>query len=99
MVNYTNVSAKTKGNYNYCDDFLKLVTYCHIVTAAMEYLSMDSLTDTPSDCVIKDAASAWTLTKAERANLLKNICGNIVDKYIPFTFHNKFKQSCDQDIR
>lgn len=62
----------------------------------MEYLGMDSLNDTPSDSVIKDADNAWTRTKVERASLLKHICGGIVDKHIPFAYQDKFKQSCDQ---
>ena len=57
---------------------------------------MDTLNDTPSDTVIKDAVNLWTLPNSEHASTLKRICGNIVDKYIPFAYQDKFKQSRDQ---
>ena len=62
----------------------------------MEYLHMESLNDTPSESVIEDAVNAWTLTKTEHTSLLKHICENIVDKYIPFMYQDKYKPSCDQ---
>jgi len=45
---------KTKGHYSYneCEDFLKLDTTCHMLVAAMEYLQVDSLNDTPPSSVI-----------------------------------------------
>ena len=90
------MSGKTKGHFNSCSDFLDLVTTCHILAAAMEYLKMHSIDDTPSDSIVANASSVWTEPKDQRKHTLNLICGTIVDKYIPFSFNDEFKSSSDQ---
>ena len=62
----------------------------------MDYLHMNTLNDTLSDSVIEDAVNLWTSTNSEHASVLKHVCGNIADKYIPFAYQDKSKLSHDQ---
>ena len=47
VINRSNVSVKTKGNFNSCDDFLVLVITCYVLAAAMEHLNINSLDEVP----------------------------------------------------
>lgn len=96
LINRTNVSGKTKGNFNACNDFLVLVITCHVLAAAMEYLGMKSLDDTPAESVIQNASEVWTLTKEKRKDLLDFICAEIVNRHIPFQFHDNTAPNIDQ---
>ena len=64
----------------------------------MEYLKMHSINDTctPSDNIVANASSAWVELKDQRKYTLNLICGSIVDKYIPFSFNDRFNSSFDQ---
>lgn len=96
LINRSNVSNKTKGNFNSCDDFLVLVITCHMLAAAMEYLGMKALDDTPAENVVPNVSEVWTLTKEKRQDLLECICAGIVDRHIPFQFHGSTTPINDQ---
>ena len=83
------MSGKTKGHFNASGDILDLRITCHILAAAMEYLKMHSINDSPSDNIVANASSAWGELKDQRKYTLNLICGSIVDKYIPFLFNDR----------
>ena len=96
LINRTNVSSKTKGNFNSCDDFLVLVITCHVLAAAMEYLDMKSLDDTPAEHVVPNASEVWMQTTEKRKDILESICAGIVNRHIPFQYHGATTPSIDQ---
>jgi len=96
LINHTNVSGKTKGNFNSCDDFFVLVITCHVLAAAMEYLGMKSLYDTPVESVVPNASQVWTLNKEQWKDLLEFICAGIVNRHIPFQYHGSTAPNIDQ---
>ena len=71
---------KTKKDFNAHNSFFSLITTSHILAAAMEVLSMDSLDDNPSEFLVpKDIP---TLPKSERSKIVNHICDVIVHSYI-----------------
>ena len=82
LINRRNVSASTSitGHVNDVQDFLLLVTNCHIIAATMHYFSMANIDDEPhtsafpSDIHTMPAKRKWWLLHSE-------LC-QIVDKYI-----------------
>ena len=96
LINRTNVSAKTKGNFNNCEDFLVLVITCFTLVAVMEHLKIDSLEEFPSETVIPDVNELWTLTNEQRQKRMNEVCLEIVDKFIPFQFNSVTEKQGDQ---
>ena len=90
LIGRSNVSKSPGKNFNASDDFIKLIITSYIVTAAMEYLKMDSLTDSPSEGI-------WTLPLEERKALLMKICGDIVESFISFEYHSADDGSSSND--
>ena len=84
------MSKSPRKNFNASDDFIKLIITSYIMTAAMEYLKMDSLTDSPSEEVIHSPSEIWTLPLEERKALLMKICGDIVESFISFEYHSTY---------
>jgi len=64
-----------------------MITTCHILAAAMEYLQMESLNDQPSEDILPNASDVWAQPDGDRTEILNKLCGSIVDTYMPFT-HN-----------
>lgn len=96
LINRTNVSSKTKGNFNCCDDFLVLVVTCYTLAVAMEYLEVNSFEEYPSEAVVPDVHELWALTADQRQNWMNSICLEIVDKFIPFQFNTVTTPQSDQ---
>lgn len=67
-----------------------------MLAAAMEYLGMKSLDETPAEHVIPNASEVWMESKEKRKELLESICAGIVDKHIPFQFHGSTTPHVDQ---
>ena len=97
LIGRSNVSKSPGKNFNASDDFIKLIITSYIVTAAMEYLKMDSLTDSPSEEVIHSPSEIWTLPLEERKALLMKICGDIVESFISFEYHSADDGSSSND--
>ena len=86
-VNHTNVTAKPKKDFNACHRLFELVVHCHIIAAALHYLSMDKLDDKPSADKIPDPDNAWMLPKEERQKQLYTICQAIVQQFVSFKYN------------
>ena len=91
--NRTNVKAKPKSDFNACHDFFELVVHCHIITAALTYLKMVNIDDTPSSDVIPDPDLAWMLPNDDRQQQIYAVCDEIVAKYVDFKYHGKHSES------
>ncbi len=95
-MNRTNVVKKPVRDFNACDDFFKLIVTCHILTASLEVLGMDSLTGTPSPAVLSDPQNMWMETNTRRKEVFKAICEKIVDRFIHFQFNKTDTESTDK---
>lgn len=73
---YRNVSASSEYDYNACDDFLVTVITSMTIAAALNYLQMNSVDDTPQHNTLE--SETWTLPDEERAKILLNVCKKIV---------------------
>lgn len=96
-INRRNVSESCKRDVNACEDFFQLVVTGHIVVAAMSFLGMSSVDDTPSQTVIPE--DAWTLSDEERASLLLGVTKQIVDKYVDLAIqYDSDKSTADDTV-
>ncbi len=82
-------------DFNTCDGFLKLIVTCHILTASLEVLGMDSLTGT-SPAAHSDPQNMWMETNKCRKEVFKAICEKIVDCLIHFQFNKTDTESTDK---
>ena len=89
----TNVVSKPTNDFN--DNFIKLVTTCHILAAALEVLGMNSLPDTPSPTVLSDPHNMWMERDIHRKAVLKAICQKIVKQFTHFSFNETGPTSTD----
>ena len=87
LIHRTNVVKKPEKDFNACNDFFKFIVTCYILTASLQVLGMDSLTDTPSTGVISDPHNVWMESSEHRKYVLKDICQRIVKQFIHFEFH------------
>ena len=93
LIHRTNVVFKPSTDFDACNDFFILVVTCHVLTAAMSILGMESLSATPSNDVIPDVQNVWMLAHQERKITLDKLCEEIIDK---FRFHNTAHACSDQ---
>lgn len=97
-LNRTNVVKKPSRDFNACDDFLVLTIKSHIIAASLTLLGMKSVKDIPSIKAIPDADNAWMKTSAERKKILNDICKELVDTFVDFSFHGGNKSNdCRSD--
>ena len=82
-------------NYNACDDFFVLVVHCHILSAAMQILGMNSMDDYPSEQVLPSAEQLWMRSDDHRKKVLQQISWNIANT-LPLHF-NDFSQKVTGD--
>lgn len=86
-LNRTNVVKKPSRDFNACDDFFVLTVKSHILAAALTLLGIKSLKDIPTIKGIPDAENAWMKTSTERKKILNDICKEVVDTFVDFSFH------------
>ena len=77
LINRRNVSTKPKADVNAAEDFLEIVVIGYVISAAMSYLNMSSLDDTPDAAIVPELI--WMEL---RSSLLQKISLHIVDEYI-----------------
>ena len=94
LLHRTNVINKPSHDFNACDDFLNLVNTSQVLFAALNTLSMSFLGDIP--CNIPEPENVWMLDNETRGQLLHSMCEKIVNKFIPFQFHQIQDTSSDQ---
>lgn len=85
------MSASAESDFNASEDFFTLVVRCHIISAAMQYLEMESVSDVPvhrklsDDLRIKDNDT--------RMDVLKSVVDEIVLLYV-----NLETSFCDDEL-
>ena len=88
LINRTNVVADPVKDFNACDDFVTLAVTCHVLTAALQVLGMNSLNDTPCLPLYQaEPHNVWMLSDSERREILNSTTEKIVDCFIDFTFN------------
>ena len=79
LIHRTNVVADPVKDFNACDDFVILVVTCHILTAALKVLGMDSLNDTSCLPLYQaEPQNLWMLSDLERKEILNSTTEKIV---------------------
>lgn len=77
---------KPIDDFNACDDFFMTVLTSHIITAALKYLQMDSLSEGLSDSVLPHSADMWMGSKEQRKEVLDQISLKIIEEFVDFNF-------------
>ena len=80
-INRTNISESV-DDFNACEDFFVLVVRCHIVAAAMQYLSMKYISDAPSHPLL--VQDLWLKSEDERRDTLQGVVMEVVLLYVNF---------------
>ena len=62
LIGHSNVPPKPVKAFNQCSDFFKLVVVCHVLAAAIKYLSMASLADTLNVSGVQEIHDSWLYT-------------------------------------
>lgn len=83
VINRT-VKPNPKGNVNAANDFITMVTTCHILSAAMEILNMSELTSIPDSELVDE--NTWMSSLEERKEIFSSLCHKVVDTYTNFKF-------------
>lgn len=78
-INRKNVGKKPKKDVNAHEDFFQQVVESHVLAAAMEFLGMEDIEDSPNAEIFPP--TLWMLEKEERYVILLSVCGNIVDEF------------------
>jgi len=86
-INRTNVVKVPLDNFHACDDFFVLTIECHVLSAAMKILNMDSLESLPADGSMSDPENVWMMSDEERRRLLNSVATRIVDNYTHTNYH------------
>lgn len=76
-----------KKDVNACEDFIIIVTSGLVVSAAMATFHLKSPNDYPTNRTVPAADTIWTLSDSERETCLRNLCGQVYDKFIDFKFN------------
>ncbi len=82
-LNRTNVTTIPKNDFNACEDFIDIVVSGLIISATLTKFDMDSVS--PSDIRFHNI---WSLPDTERREILMNMCGQIYDTFISFSFNS-----------
>ncbi len=82
QLNRRNVSKNCKKDLNAHEDFLEVIVETYVVTAVMEYLRMDSISDVPSKEVIPRSDEMWMEDDSKRKCLLMNVARNVAYQHI-----------------
>ena len=84
-LNRTNVVKTPKNYVNVCYDFIDTVNAGLVIFAALATLNMDTVPDNSSDTHLHDI---WGLPDTERKEALMNMCGQVYDKFISFSYNS-----------
>lgn len=80
LVNRRNLSKKVKGHMNEVEDFLELITSCHLCACAINYFGMKKYNDEPSlNCF---SAAISTLPLLERKEVFFRKLDHIIELYV-----------------
>ncbi len=86
-----------KKDVNSCEDFIIIVTSALLVTAAMATFQLKSPHDYPTNQLVPwpGADTIWTLSDFDREKCLRDMCGQVFDKFINFKFTQTTKSGKD----
>ena len=73
------------NDVNSCEDFFLLVVTAYILTAAMEILGMQSLSDTPDETLMPPSATS----KEEKAAAIESVGKIIIQEFVDLEFHKE----------
>lgn len=65
---------------------------CHIITAAMKMLGMNSVSDIPISEYVPDGENTWMLSREQREKLLGRLTSELMDLYVPTGYNG----SCEE---
>ena len=109
LINRRNVVKNVKTDMNACEDLFELIVTGHIVTCAMEFLSMSTPDESPSLFGVLPV-DAWMKNDNERKQLLMDVASHIVEHNVdlstsfcdstffelPSAFDSVFSYSCEK---
>ncbi len=75
-----------KKDVNACEDFIITVTSGLLVTATMATFQLKSPHDYPTNQLVPGANTIWTLSDSDREKCLRDMCGQVFDRFINFKF-------------
>ena len=80
IINRRNIGKDINGRVNEAEDFLELVINCHLISAAMHYFSMESVSDTPHSNGFDSQISQKSLNECTR--LFRSRMDDIIQQYV-----------------
>ena len=80
MLNWRNVSGDVSGLFNATIDFIKLVTNCHVIAAAMNFFGMKCTSGTSTNNTLPSDISKWPVQRQWQT--YSEVINRIVDRYI-----------------
>jgi L1 cell adhesion molecule like protein len=86
LLNRRNVSKSPKENFDACDDLFNTALDGHIIAAALSYLNMTNISDTPS-IQVTDSSTEY------RGDLLHQICSGIVSRFVQLKFEKSTSEA------
>ena len=84
VINQRNVKPNPKDNVTAANDFLSIITTCHILAATMKLFGMEDLNAIPVDENVNE--NTWMLPDKDRKKILILLCRRVVDAYTNFKF-------------
>lgn len=85
LIDRRNISATAADDFNACEDFFVTVVQCHIVTAAMDYLQMENVKDSPVHTLLN--LDLWLESKEKRKDVLDSVSKEIAINYVDIFAH------------
>ena len=79
LINRRNVVKNPKDNFNACDDYFRLVFQCHVITAALKVLDVETPASAPPEDLKPNNIASRSAT--ERKEILQMFCHAIVDAF------------------
>ena len=78
-------------DFNACEDFLLLVISALMIAATMHVMEMKTTSDLPkpNTPIGPDPHLVWTLDEKSRKNILTDICDEVINKFVQFSFFNE----------
>ena len=79
VINRRNVQTNPKDNVVAANDFLSIITTCHILAATLKLFQIEDLNAVPVDENVDE--NTWMLPDMDRQEILMLRCHKVVDTY------------------
>lgn len=80
--NRRNIFKKCKNDVNAHKDFFELIVQAYVVSAAVQYLKMESVEGLPSESVIPNSAEMWMKDDSHRLDIIMSIARSIASQHV-----------------